>query len=87
MPALLLARIQINDPEAYKEYVARSGPAVNNTPKRVDFGPRQWQTPLLCCLKRTSPSPSHRPRPVPAIIARSSVLHTGQGLAWSVPAR
>lgn len=28
MPALLLARIQINDPEAYKEYVARSGPAV-----------------------------------------------------------
>lgn len=28
MPALLLARVQISDPEAYREYVARSGPAV-----------------------------------------------------------
>lgn len=64
MPALLLARVQINDPDAYKEYVARSGPAV------AAFGPRQWPTPLFCCLKRTSPSPSHGTQSIPAIIAR-----------------
>ncbi|WP_439604329.1 DUF1330 domain-containing protein [Shinella sp.] len=28
MPALLLARVRVNDPEAYKDYIARSGPAV-----------------------------------------------------------
>lgn len=28
MPAILLVRVKINDPEAYKNYVARSGPAV-----------------------------------------------------------
>ncbi|MBC7133388.1 MAG: DUF1330 domain-containing protein [Roseovarius sp.] len=28
MPAMLLARVRINDAEAYREYTARSGPAV-----------------------------------------------------------
>jgi len=28
MPALLIARVQVNDPDAYKDYMARSGPAV-----------------------------------------------------------
>lgn len=28
MPALLIARVKVNDPEAYKGYIARSSPAV-----------------------------------------------------------
>ncbi|MBC7164577.1 MAG: DUF1330 domain-containing protein [Roseovarius sp.] len=28
MPALLIARVCVNDPEAYKDYMLRSGPAV-----------------------------------------------------------
>ncbi len=28
MPAMLLAKVKINDVEAYRQYVARSGPAV-----------------------------------------------------------
>ena len=28
MPALLVARVQVNDPDAYKDYMVRSGPAV-----------------------------------------------------------
>ena len=52
-----------------------AGMRQNNTPKRVDFGPRQWQTPLLCCLKRTSPSPSHRPRQAAFLEALGHIVH------------